>query len=240
MLQGHVVLITGAARGIGRYIAQTFVETGAKLAVADIQPMEKVTAELRSEGAEAIGVHVDVRDEGSVKAMMERVVQEFGRIDVLVNDAAIPTHSSWEPLWPRIRDMEKAFFDRIMDTNLGGTFLCTKHVLPIMEKQRSGHILNMYGGGNPNTFGACVYVASKDAVRTLTRYVAEEEREWNICIAALSPGGEIATEDAPEDVRQRLPGVDLVANRFVLAAQAGMEVSGQLLNLRDGKLVVVS
>lgn len=127
-----------------------------------------------------------------------------------------------------------------MDTNVGGTFLCTKHALPYMERQRSGHILNLYGGGNVKSVGACVYVASKDAVRTFTRYVAEEERDWNICIICLGPGGEIATEDAPEEVRQRLPGVDVVGNRFVLAAQAGMEVSGQLLNLRDGKLVVVS
>lgn len=237
MIQGQVVLVTGGARGIGRYVAGTFAQAGARLAVADILPLDGVFAELLGLGAETLALSVDVRDEDAVKAMMRAVVERFGRIDVLANIAGIPTHAAWEPLWPRIRDMDKSFWDRILDTNLGGTFLCTKHVLPYIERQRSGHVLNTTGGGRTHPFGACIYVASKDAVRTFTRFVAEEEREHNICVVAVSPGGAIATEEAPEDIRRRMPGVESVGNRFVLAAQAGMEMSGKELTLIDGKLV---
>jgi 3-oxoacyl-[acyl-carrier protein] reductase len=239
MVQDQVVLVTGAARGIGRYIAHTFAQAGARLVVADIRPLNQLCGELRDIGAAPLAVTADVSDEDAVRSMMRTVVDELGQIDVLVNNAAIPTHSSWEPIWPRVRDMDKTFWDRIIDVNLGGTFLCTKHVLPYMEERRSGHILNLYGGGNVKAVGACVYVTSKEAVRCFTRYVAEEEREWNICILVLTPGGEIATEDAPADVRQRLPGVELVSNRFVLAAQAGMELSGQCLILKDGRLEAI-
>src|SRR4051794_5176254 len=165
MPDGQVVLITGAARGVGRYIAHTFAEAGAQLAVADIRPVETVTAELQALGAKTMGLNADVRDEDAVHLMMERVAAEFGRIDVLVNNAAIPTHAAWEPIWPAIRDMEKSFWDRVFDTNMGGTFLCTKHVLPYMERQGRGHIVNLYGGGDPKSVGSCAYVTSKAAIR---------------------------------------------------------------------------
>lgn len=239
MIQGQVVIVTGAARGIGRYIARTFAEVGAKLAAADILPLDTTLAELRGLGAETLGLEVDVRDEDRVRAMMEQVNGRFGRIDALVNNAAIPTHfggplgSDWQKPWPRIRDMDKNFWDRIIDTNLGGTFLCTKHVLPYMERQRSGHIINLSGGGGVADFGSCVYVVSKDAVRTFTRFVAAEEREFGVCVVALGPSGAVATEEAPAEVRARAQGVDSVGNRFVLAAQVSMELSGSSLRVRD-------
>ena len=236
MLEGQVVLITGAARGIGRYIAKTFADAGAKLAVADIRPLDTVVDELKEREAETLAIAADVTDEAAVRAVMQQVASHYGRVDVLVNNAGIPTHTSWEPRWARIRDMEKTFWDRILDTNLGGTFLCTKHILPHMEQQRSGHILNLHGGGDPRSVGSAAYVTSKDAIQTFTRYVAEEEREFGIFIGCLGPGGIIATEDAPDEVRQRLPGVETVGNRFVLAAHAPMELSGQLLRVEDGRL----
>ena len=240
-LEGKVVMVTGAARGIGRYIARTFAEAGAKLAVADILPLDDTAAELRAMDIEVLPVDLDIRDEKNVQKAMELVNAHFGQIDVLVNNAAIATHAEWEEHWPLIRDMEKGFWDRIMDTNVGGTFLCTKHVLPYMEKQGGGHIINLSGGGRLQPFGACVYVASKDAVRTFTRFVAEEEREHGICIVTCGPSGAIATEDAPEEVKQRMPGPESVGNRFVLAAQVGMEMSGKALRAReDGQLEAAS
>jgi len=233
----RVFLITGAARGIGRYIAKSFADAGTKLAVVDIRPLDTVARELKEREAETLAITADVTGEAAVRAMMQQVASHYGRIDVLVNNAAIPTHNAWEPHWARIRDMEKSFWDRILDTNLGGTFLCTKHVLPYMEQQRSGHILNLHGGGNPTNVGSAAYVTSKDAIRTFTQYVAEEEREFGIFIGCLGPGGIIATEDAPEEVRQRLPGVEIVGTRFVLAAQAPMELSGQLLRMEEGRLI---
>jgi len=81
-------------------------------------------------------------------------------------------------------------------------------------------------------------VVSKEAIRTFTRFVAEEEREWGICVVAVTPGGAIATEDAPEAVNQQMAGLDSLGNRFVLAAEAGMEMTGQLLTLKGGHLEI--
>jgi 3-oxoacyl-[acyl-carrier protein] reductase len=244
MLRNKVVIVTGSAMGIGRYIAHTFAEEGARLVLADIEEarMASVAGELQAKGAETLTVKADVRNEAEVQRLVEQVVAAFGQIDVLINNAGIATHfgspiypGAWMPLWPRIRDMEEAFWNTVMDTNLGGTFRCTKHVLPQMEKQRSGHIVNLYGGGSGA--GSCVYVVSKEAIRVFTRHVAEEEREFDICIMAMSPGGTIATENAPEEVRNRIPGPELAGNRFVLAAEAGMDYTGKLVDWQDGQLV---
>jgi NAD(P)-dependent dehydrogenase (short-subunit alcohol dehydrogenase family) len=237
MLQGKVVLITGGAQGIGRYIAHTFAQEGANVAIGDILPTDNICNELRGMEVDTIGIKADVTNEKDVESMVDQVMKKFGRIDVLVNDAAIVPHFAWGgPRWPAIKDMDKSFWDKVMGTNLGGTFLCTKHVVRRMTPDQGGHVLNLYGGGSGT--GAAPYVVSKEAIKVFTRFVAEEERENNICIVALSPGGTIATENAPEEARQRLPGPDLAGKRFVLAAEVGMDVSGRLLDLKDDKLVV--
>jgi 3-oxoacyl-[acyl-carrier protein] reductase len=138
-----------------------------------------------------------------------------------------------------VRLLDKNFWDSVIQTNLGGTFLCTKYVLPFMEERRSGHIINLWGGGRVQNHGACAYVVSKDAIRTFTRFVAEEEREWNVCVVAFSPKQAIATEDAPEEARKRLPGPEVLGDGFVLAAQAGMELSGKTVEYKDRALLAV-
>jgi 3-oxoacyl-[acyl-carrier protein] reductase len=241
MLTGKVAVITGAAKGIGRYIAHNFAREGAKVAIADIdvERMKQTENELREIGADVFTRSCDVRVEDEVRLLMKEVASRHGRIDILVNNAGIVTHFGWGvPRWPVVRDMDKSFWDKIIETNLGGTFLCTKHALPRMQVQRSGHIINLYGGSPPNTIGSCVYSVSKDAIRTFTRFVAEEVREWSICVVAVSPGGAIATEDAPQEVRKTMPGPEAAGNRFALAAEAGMELSGQRVTLKNGRLEV--
>ncbi len=236
-MEGQVVIVTGAAKGIGRYIAHTFAKAGANLVVADVDSLDKVSGEVREMEVDVLAVPTDVRDEAQVRALMDRAASQYGKIDVLVNNAGIVPHFQWGgPRWPRVRDIEKAFFwDTVLATNLGGTFLCTKHALQHMAERRSGHILNLYGGGNGT--GAAAYVISKEAIRVFTRFVAEEERENNVCVVALSPGGAIATENAPEEARQRMLGPESSGNRWVLAAQVGMDLSGKLLDLKDGRIV---
>jgi NAD(P)-dependent dehydrogenase (short-subunit alcohol dehydrogenase family) len=238
-MEGKVVLITGAGKGIGRFVAHTFADAGAKVAVNDIAPLANVTRELEEKETEVLAVPADVRNEDQVRAMVERVLDRFGRIDVLLNNAAIVPHFQWGlPVWPHVRDMDKAFFDRVIGTNLGGTFLCTKHVLPHLEARRSGHIVNTMGGSSPERPGGLAYAVSKDAIRTFTRFVAEEERESNVCVVAIRPGAQIATEEAPEEARQRMPGPESVGNRFVLAAAAPMDLTGNLLDIKNGHLVL--
>jgi NAD(P)-dependent dehydrogenase (short-subunit alcohol dehydrogenase family) len=240
-MQGKTVIVTGAAMGIGRFIAHTFAKDGANVVIGDIEDegLATVSAELRGLGAEALAQKTNVRDEDDVRRLVDAAAQRFGRIDALVNNAGIVPHFQWGgPRWPAIRDLDKAFWDRVLDTNLGGTMLCTKHVVPYMERQGSGHVINLYGGGRGT--GSSPYVISKEAIRYFTASVAEEEREHNVCVVVLSPGAAIATERAPEEARQRMPGPELAANRFVLAAQVGMDMSGHLLDLKDGRLEIVS
>ncbi|HEY3303073.1 MAG TPA: SDR family oxidoreductase [Candidatus Binatia bacterium] len=239
MLEGKVVVVTGGGQGIGRHAAKTFVDEKAKVVIADFDKkrLEKTASEL-SRGTETLGVEADVRDEEQVRNMVKRAIDRFGRIDVLVNNAAIVPHFAWGiPRWPRIADMDKAFWERVIQTNLGGTFLCTKHVLPHMEAKKSGHIINLYGGGGVKPAGACAYMVTKEAIRTFTRYVAEEVRESNVCVVIFSPRVPIATESAPEEALRRLPGPEILGKGFVLAAELPMDQSGRSFAHEDGRLV---
>jgi 3-oxoacyl-[acyl-carrier protein] reductase len=242
MLQGKIVIVTGGAKGIGRYAAHTLAQAGGTVIIVDVdlERLHKTLGELRDLKFEAWALAADVRHEEEVRRMVHQVVDRYGQIDVLVNDAGIVPHFNWGiPRWPRVRVMSKDFWDSVIQTNLGGTFLCTKYVVPFMEARRSGHIVNLWGGGRAENHGAAAYVVSKDAIRTFTRFVAEEEREWNVCVVAFSPKQAIATEDAPEEARKRLPGPECLGNGFVLAAQAGMELTGKTVEHRDGNLVAV-
>ncbi len=239
MLDGKVAVITGSARGIGRYVARTFVEAGASVVLADVEPLGTVTEELTGIEGRVLAVPTDVRDETQVRDLMTQAVERFGRIDVLVNNAAVVTHFQWGlPRWPAIKDMDSSFWDKVIETNLRGTFLCTKYAIPHMETQGSGHILSTMGGGNPAVPGSCAYAVSKDAIKTFTRFVAEEEREHRICVVMVTPGTQIATEEAPDEARARMAGPEYVGERFVLAAQAPMALSGEVLDLHDGELAI--
>jgi 3-oxoacyl-[acyl-carrier protein] reductase len=240
MLEGKVVIVTGGGKGIGRHAAKSFAQQKAKVVIADVdQERLRTTAGELGRLTDALAVNADVRSEDDVRKMVDQVVQRFGGIDVLVNNAAIVPHFAWGiPRWPRIRDMEKEFWDRVIQTNLGGTFLCTKHVLPHMEAKRSGHIINLYGGGGVKPPGACAYMVTKEAIRTFTRYVAEEARESNVCVVIFSPRVPIATEGAPAEALQRLPGPEILGNGFVLAAELPMDQSGRCFAHENGKLVI--
>ena len=172
MLQGKVVVVTGSGQGIGKHAAKTFAQEKAKVVVADFNvDLAKKTAAEIGEVSEAIAVHVDVRSGDSVKAMVDQVVNRFGQIDVMMNNAAIVPHFAWNiPRWPLIADMPLEFWDRVVHTNLYGTFFGTKHVIPHMAKRKSGHIINLYGGGGLKPGGAATYMVTKDGIRTFTRY----------------------------------------------------------------------
>ena len=244
MLKDKSVAITGSAKGIGRYIAHRFAQEGAKVAILDIdeQRLAQTQSELEDFGGKVLAVPTDVKREDTVSNAMAKVATEFGGIDIIINDAGIVPHFAWgnNPRWPAIRDMDESFFWHVMGVNLGGTFLCSKHAIPYMEKAGGGHIVNLYGGGGKTPAGSLAYVVSKEAIVHFTDYHAEEVRDSNICVVAISPGGAIATEDAPEEARNRMPGPDFAGERFLLASEAPMEWSGRLLDLdENGELVVV-
>lgn len=241
-LQGKVVIITGGAMGIGRYNARLFAAEGARLAVADVAPMDTVAGEVAQLGGKLMAVPTDVRNEEQVQELMSQVHGRYGQIDVLINGAAIVTHFGWSPRWLPVKDMDLEFFDKVMRTNLYGTFLCTKHVLPYMQAQRSGHIINfgqarVFGAESRPEAGAAIYHVTKVGVEVFTEEVAPELREFNICMVSMSPGA-TATEEAPLEVRTRMRGVEAIGNRYLLAAEAPMELSGHHVAVEEGRLVI--
>src|SRR5262245_35212587 len=119
MLEDQVVIITGSAGGIGRHVAKTFGQERSTVVVADVKPLDTVLSELRAMEVDCLGVPTDVRDEAAVRNLIDKTLERYGRIDVLVNNAAIVTHFQWGlPRWPRIRDMERDFWERVIGTNL--------------------------------------------------------------------------------------------------------------------------
>jgi cyclopentanol dehydrogenase len=239
VLENKVVVITGSGQGIGKHAATTFAKEKAKVVIADFDAaLAKKTAAELSALTETVAIHADVRDDGSVKKMVDEVTSRFGQIDVMMNNAAIVPHFAWNiPRWPLIADMPLDFWDRVVRTNLYGTFFGTKHAIPHMAKRKSGHIINLYGGGGVRPGGAATYMVTKDGIRTFTRYVAEEVRDANICVVTFSPRVPIATETAPEEALKRMPGPDVLGTSFVLCAQLPMERSGKCFAHENGKLV---
>ena len=193
MLKDKSVVVTGSAKGIGRYIAHRFAQEGAKVTIADVDEarLQQTVGELGEMGAEAMAVPTDVTSEDSVASLMAQVNERFGGIDVLVNDAAIVPHFAWgdKPRWPKVQDMEVSFFwDTVMGVALRGTFLASKHAVPYMEKGGSGHVVNLHGGGGLTPPGALAYATAKDSLITFTKFHAEEVRDSGICVVIISPG----------------------------------------------------
>ncbi len=242
-VKGKTVIVTGAARGHGRSIAVAFASQGAALALVDVAPLDHTLADCRAYEGEVVAVPTDLRRPNDVRAMVEQVHDQFGRIDVLVNDAGIVTHFRYgEPRWPRIADMDPEFFDNVMRTNLMGTFLTTKYVLPYMEAQGGGHIINFGQGsigrpverGDP---GAAVYHVSKLAIRAFTHEVAIEELDKNVCVVSFGPGG--PGGETPDEVRASAAKINMdLGMRVVAAAEAPMELTGRMVSVRDGKLAL--
>ena len=240
-VKDKVVIVTGAARGHGRSIAAAFASQGAALALVDIASLDQSLADCRAHEADVVAIPTDLRQPDRVQAMVDEVHRRHGRIDVLVNDAGIVTHFRYgEPRWPRIAEMDPSFFDNVMRTNLFGTFLTTKYVLPYMEAQGGGHIINFGQGsvGRPVEaveHGAAVYHVSKLAIRAFTHEVALEELDKNVCVIAFGPGG--PRGNTPEEIRDSAAQIDMdLGMRVVLAAEAPMELSGRMVAVRNGKL----
>jgi NAD(P)-dependent dehydrogenase (short-subunit alcohol dehydrogenase family) len=186
-LDGRVAILTGGAKGIGLHYARALAKEGARLMIADVADGKEVAAAIaRDHGANSVASSVsDVSDENAVKALVAGTVERFGKIDILINNAAL-----FAPLAEqKVTDIDTALWDRVLAVNVRGVFLMTKHVAPHMIAQNYGKIINISSGtvarGIP-MFSH--YVTSKGAVTAFTRAVSRELGEHNICVNNLAPG----------------------------------------------------
>jgi 3-oxoacyl-[acyl-carrier protein] reductase len=245
-LKGQVAIVTGSAQGIGLAIAAALSQEGARLVVSDIREEAAASAakQLADAGRESMAVAVNVADDASVKAMVEKVLSSWGKIDILVNNAGITRDAL-------LIRMKEADWDAVLDINLKGVFHCTRAVLPAMTKQRSGKVVNIASiVGVMGNAGQANYVASKAAVIGLTKTTAREYASRGISVNAVAPGfiQTAMTEALSQDVRQRLmEQIPLgrlgtpqdVANAvlFLVSDQAGY-ITGQVLHVNGGMLMV--
>ena len=230
-LRDKVVIVTGGAHGIGKAYCLGFAKAGSRVVVADIDgaAAERTASEIgKDTGAQALAVHVDVSNEEATKRMAAQTLGRFGRIDVLVNNAAV---FSVVPMnRGRIETIEPQEWDRLMAVNLRGLFFCCRAVLPSMRKQKAGKIINIASGtvfaGSP---GRIHYVTSKAAIIGFTRTLAREVGDDNINVNCLAPGNTLSEEDPTEQmIKFRESSVGL---RTLKRIQVPQDVAGAMLFL---------
>ncbi len=190
-IRGKTIIITGGASGIGLGTARLFAKEGAKVAIVDNQAvaqLEQAVKDIKGLGGEAIYIQCDVRDEEQVEDMVTKTIAQFGVVDFALNNAGVGPEGVTIPLVP-LTDLDKKYWDLIIDTNLTGVYLCLKHELRQMRKQGHGVIVNTSSRGGllalPN-FGA--YGPSKAAINFITRLAAQENKDKNIRVHAVCPG----------------------------------------------------
>ena len=193
-LDARVAIVTGGGHGIGRAYAHRLAEEGAKLAIAELDAAagERVAAEVGG-----LAVRTDVSDEASVAEMARRTLERFGRIDILVNNAAMfaTVPMSRAPF----DELDPAEWDRMMAVNLRGTWLACRAVIPQMRKQRYGKIINISSSTAIKGSASRIhYVTSKAGILGFTRTLAMEVGKDNICVNCVAPGSTLSEENADE------------------------------------------
>ncbi len=245
-LQGKTAIVTGAAQGIGRAIAECLAQAGADIAVADLDPgrsLETIAA-VEKLGRKALNLKANVADGNDAKAMVEQVVKAWGKIDILVNNAGITR----DGLLLRMKEED---WNLVLQINLNGTFHCTKAVLQPMTKQRYGRIVNIASiVGVIGNAGQANYAASKAAVIGFTKTVGREYASRNVTVNAVAPGfiDTAMTHGLPPDVKDTLlkqiplgrlgtSGDVAAAVRFLVSEEAAY-ITGHVLHVNGGMLMV--
>ncbi len=244
-LKDKVVIVTGGAHGIGKAYCMGFANAGARIVIADLdKPGAESSA--REIGAQALALEVDVSNEEATKRMAAQTLDRFGRVDILINNAAV---FSVVPMnRGRIETIDPEEWDKLMAVNLRGLFFCCRAVLPAMRKQQFGKIINIASGtvfaGAP---GRIHYVTSKAATIGFTRTLAREVGADNINVNCLAPGNTLSEENPTEQMikfRESSVGLralkriqmpqDVVGAMLFLASPLSDFMTGQTINVDGG------
>ncbi len=250
-LKGKVALITGASRGIGRAIALAFAEAGADVVVSSRNKrppeLEKVAEEIRAKGRRSLAISAHVGKREDVQNLVQKTLEEFGRIDILVNNAGT------NPVLSSMVDLEEEAFEKVLEVNLRGAFLMSKAVAKQMIKQGGGRIINIssISGLRARADGTGAYCISKAAMNMMTQVMARELAGHNILVNAIAPGS-IKTEFSrvnwtdPERRAQRIREIEL--RRFgepeevaglalFLGSEASSFVTGEIIRVDGGQTI---
>ena len=241
-LKDKVALVTGASQGIGWDIAQALVVAGAKVAVAarTEEKLALLVGEIQTAGGEALAVKMDVADAQQVKAGFKQVIEKFGRLDILVNNAAITR----DGLAVRMKPDD---WDAVMRTNLTGAHLCIQQALGTMMRARAGRIINVSSVvAQMGNAGQANYVAAKAGLIGLTKAIAMEIASRNITVNAVAPGfidtpmTNVLSDKVKEELKTRIPlgrlGVprDVAASIVFLASDEAAYITGHVLDVNGG------
>jgi len=247
-LEGKTAIVTGAGRhgkGIGRSIALVLAEEGADIVIADyvLEAAESVVSEVLEIGRRAVAVRADVANPQDAEAIVQKALDEFGKVDILVNNAGITR----DALIPRMSEQD---WDSVIDTNLKGTFNCTKAVIRPMLKQRSGKIVNVASVmGIIGNVGQANYSASKAGVIALTKTTAKELGARGINVNAVAPGfiQTAMTDELSNNIRENIAAMiplnslgtpeDVAKLVLFLCSEDARYITGQVINV-DGGMVM--
>ena len=245
-LKEKVVVVTGAAGGLGRAFALAFAASGSRVACADIAlaGAEETARLIKNAGGEGMPIAVDVTDEHSTVDMCRTIVDTWGRLDVLVNNAAIYAGLERKPLW----QIDSAEFDQVMAVNVKGPWLCAKAAFPHMQAQAAGRIINIssatFFSGSP---GWIHYVGSKGALVAMNRAMAREMGDHGILVNAIAPGFTLTeasygiVDNAASyginrgAIKRGAEPEDIVGTALYLASDLSGFVTGQLIVVDGGR-----
>ena len=250
-LKDKVAIITGAAHGIGKAYARRFAEEGARVVIADIdgQSGEATAKALIDSNLSAWARTTDVRDFASIAGLMQDCVKKFGRVDILLNNAAIyVTQELWKG---PVEELAIEEWDSVIEVNLKGVFLCSKAVIPIMKQQKSGKIINIASGTFFSGSGNMPhYTTAKGGIVALTRVMARQLGEWSINVNCMTPGSTMSEDNVTADVLARREGsidkrafkrverpADIVGTALFLASPDSDFITGQLLVVEGGGIM---
>lgn len=243
-LANKVAIVTGASQGIGAAYARGLAAAGARVVVSDIIDAAALAREINDAGGTALALCADVTDPDSVLSMVRAAIGKWGALDILVNNAALFGMLERKPA----RDIPSEEWDAVMRVNVRGTFECIKAALPHMQERRSGKIINITSGtilmGTPMLLH---YVTSKGAIVAMTRALARELGEFNICVNCVAPGltmsenvkktitpAKVQASVAVRSIKREQTPDDLVGTVLFLASPDSDFITGQMIVVDGG------